>query len=203
MAERKKRIKLEGKEDFRNINYEEKEEKLLKIDIGCGKNKQPDHIGLDRLKFPGVDHVLDLAKEKLPFKDNSVDEVYTSHFIEHLDAVERCHMLNEIHRVLKTGCKCTLIVPYWASSRAYGDPTHKWPPIGEMWFFYLNKKWRDENAPHTDKEHWAQGYGCDFDMTWGYTLHQNMMSRNQEYVQHALTFWKEAGQDIQATLTKK
>jgi len=199
--EMKKREKLI--EDFRNIDYDEKPKKEIKVDLGCGKNKQPDHIGIDRIAFDNVDKVLDIAKERLPFDDDSVDEVYTSHFIEHLDAVERCHAFNEIYRILRMGGKCTVIVPYWASSRAYGDPTHRFPPIGEMFFFYLEKKWRDENAPHTDKEYWDKGYDCNFDITWGYTLHQQMLSRSQDYVQHALTFWKEAGQDIQATLTKK
>jgi SAM-dependent methyltransferase len=186
-----------------DVVYDEEPKELIKVDLGCGKRKQDGHIGIDRIDFEGVDHVLDMATDRLPFGDDEVDEVYTSHFMEHLDSVERCHVMNEIHRVLKTGGKCTFIVPYWASSRAYGDPTHKWPPIGEMWFFYLNQEWRDENAPHTDSKYWDKGYNCDFDITWGYALHQQLQTRSQDYVQHALTFWKEAGQDIQATLTKK
>lgn len=188
-----------------DIVYDQEEKKLLKLDLGCGLKKQPDHIGIDSIAFPGVDHKLDLATKRLPFNDNTIDEIYASHFVEHLNTVGRCHLLNEVYRVLKVGAKFSMIVPYWASSRAYGDPTHQWPPIGEMWFFYLSRKWRleDGNAPHTDISNWSQGYNCDFEVTWGYSLHQHLNSRNQEYVQHALSFWKEAGQDIQATLIKK
>src|SRR3972149_5501723 len=112
---------------------------MVKIDLGCGGKKQEGFIGLDRLKF------------------ESVDEAYSSHFLEHLTAMERIHCLNELYRIMKPGAKLTLIVPHFASCRAYGDPTHQWPPMGEMFFYYLSKKWRDENAPHTDKAHWPQG----------------------------------------------
>jgi hypothetical protein len=88
-------------------------------------------------------------------------------------------------------------VPHWASCRAYGDLTHQWPPVSEFWFYYLGKDWRAANAPHND------GYTCDFDATWGYTLHQEIAARNQEYQIHAMNFFKEAAQDIVATLTKK
>ena len=32
---------------------------------------------------------------------------------------------NELHRILLPKGKCLLIVPHWASCRAYGDMTHK------------------------------------------------------------------------------
>src|SRR6266550_1709464 len=111
---------------------------VVKIDLGCGTKKQDGHIGLDKIRFPGVDHVLDIGKAKWPFKAGTVDEAFTSHFVEHLGSVERIHFVNELFRVLKVGGKCTLIVPHWSSSRAYGDPTHQWPPVGEFWFYYLS-----------------------------------------------------------------
>jgi len=186
--------------------------KLIKIDIGCGAKKykgpkgdQDDWVGLDRIAFPGVYHVVDVANDDWPFPDESVGEAYTSHFVEHLDARSRIHFCNELHRVLVPGGKCTLIVPHWSSARAYGDPTHQWPPVSEFWFYYLSRKWRldDGNAPHTDIKNWSQGYDCDFDCTWGYGMHPTLTSRNTEYQQFALNFYKEAVQDIHATLTKK
>lgn len=176
--------------------------KEVKLDIGCGKNKKEGFIGVDQYKIPGVDVVTDLRK-KLPWGNNTVDEVHCSHFIEHLTSVERVHFMNELYRVMKVGAKCTLIAPHWASNRAYGDPTHQWPPVAEMWFYYLSSKWREEQTPHTDKKWNKDGFNCDFEATWGYSLHPAITTRNQEYQQHSLQFFKEACQDIIATLTKR
>lgn len=167
----------------------------MKLDLGCGPSKKEGFIGIDSIKFDNVDFVLDLGKEKLPFDDESVDEIHASHFIEHLDSNERVHIVNEMYRVMKKGAKATVIVPHWASSRAYGDLTHKWPPVSEFWFYYLNKEWCKVNAPHSK-------YTCDFDTTWGYNTHPALQVRNAEYQNYALSFFKEAAQDIIATLVK-
>lgn len=167
----------------------------MKLDLGCGPNKKEGFVGIDAIKFDNVDFVLNLGKEKWPFEDESVDEIHASHFMEHLDAAERVHCVNEMYRVMKKGAKATVIVPHWNSSRAYGDLTHKWPPVSEFWFYYLNKEWCKVNAPHSN-------YTCDFDTTWGYSLHPSLQVRNQEYQNYALSFFKEAAQDVIATLVK-
>lgn len=175
----------------------------IKLDIGCGPNKRPGYLGVDRFRFSGVDFVCDLGKDKLPCGDNTVEEIHASHFLEHLNAEERVYLMNEAYRVLERGGKFIIICPYWASGRAYGDPTHQWPPISDFWFYYLDHKWRMENAPHTDKKYWEKGFECDFESTWGYGLHGEMLSRNMEFQQFATMFYKEAIQDICATLTKR
>jgi hypothetical protein len=175
----------------------------VKIDIGCGPNKKEGFIGLDQYAFPGVDHVVALGRDPLPFGDGTVEEAHASHFIEHLTQIERCHLMNELHRVMKPGAKMAVIVPHWGSTRAYGDPTHQWPPISEMWFYYLSKAWRDQNAQHTDKANWPHGYDCDFEATWGYSLHQSLLVRNPEFQQFALNHYREAAQDMHATLTRR
>ena len=176
----------------------------LRIDLGCGPNPREGFVGADQYPFGGkVTHVCNLASSKWPWGDATVEEAHTSHFIEHLDATERVHFCNELYRVLKPGGKCSMIAPHWASCRAYGDPTHKWPPISEFWFYYLSKEWRLANAPHTDLSVWDKGYDCDFEVTWGYSMHPALTVRNQEFQQDAMQWKKEAIQDVQATLTKK
>lgn len=168
---------------------------MVRLDLGCGKNPREDFTGVDVRDF-GQEIVCDLRGD-WKWEDDSVDEVHCSHFVEHLTAQERIHFVNELYRVLKPGGKATIITPHWASNRAYGDLTHQWPPVSEMWFYYLSKEWREANAPHNDQ------YTCDFDATWGYSTHPEINLRNQEYQQHALTFWKEAAQDTVATLIKR
>lgn len=166
--------------------------KLLKLDLGCGKQPKEGFEGVDSRDF-GQRHVLDLRKP-WPWRDNSVEEVNASHFVEHLNAPERIHFVNELYRVLIPGGKATISTPHWASMRAYGDLTHQWPPVSEMWFYYLSKAWRAAQAPHND------GYTCDFSCTWGWALHQAVAARNQEYQQEALLFFKEAAQDLICTM---
>jgi SAM-dependent methyltransferase len=169
-------------------------QEVIRLDLGCGKNPREGFEGVDAMDF-GQKNVFDL-RGPWPWADNSVEEANCSHFIEHLTASERIHFVNELYRVLKPGARCSVVVPAWSSARAYGDLTHQWPPVSEWWFFYLNKTWRDANAPHNTD------YRCNFDCTWGYGMHQAIQARNQEYQQHALTFFKEAAQDIIAAFVK-
>lgn len=198
-----------------------------KLDLGCGPNKKVGFCGVDKTSFPGVDVVLDLMTkrniEKIipdpfykdlerrtfleefapwPWNDNSIEEAHSSHCLEHFDAMERIHFINELYRVLKPGAKATLIVPHWSSCRAYGDPTHKWPPVSEFAFFYWKRDWRMANAPHSDITNLAGGFNCNFDVVWGYILEPGVAMRNQEYQQMAMSYYKEACQDIIATMTK-
>ena len=129
----------------------------IRIDIGCGKNKREGFLGVDILDFEGVDIVMDAGKDKWPFEDGSVDEVHASHFVEHLLPAERIHFVNELQRVLKDPVYengriingfATMIVPHWASQRAYGDLTHTWPPVSEFLFQYLDNDGRSVIAPN-------------------------------------------------------
>ena len=175
---------------------------MVKLDIGCGKNKREGFTGVDQYPMPGVDIVHDV-RQTWPWDSDSVDEVHCSHFAEHLTATERFHFFNELHRVLKHGAKATIVVPYWRSSRAYGDPTHQWPPFVEMSWWYLNRAWRKVNAPHDDEEWNPIGFNCDFDSTYGYALAPSIATRNQDFQQFALAYYCEAAQDMVATLTKR
>ena len=47
----------------------------------------------------------------LPFKDSSVDFVYTSHFLEHLSLSNAVILLTEVHRVLKPTGIARIILP--------------------------------------------------------------------------------------------
>jgi SAM-dependent methyltransferase len=170
----------------------------MKLDVGCGPNKKEGFVGLDKLQFPGVDHVLDVGSARWPFDDGSVEEIHCSHMVEHLTPKERIHFANEACRVLQKGGKALIVTPHWASARAYGDMTHQWPPVSEFWYPYLNVEWRKANAPHNTE------YTCDFDVTpGGYSIRADLTVRNLEYQQYALLNFKEAAQDLAQTIIKR
>lgn len=174
----------------------------MKLDIGCGKNKREGFIGVDQYPMDGVDQVMDV-RLAWPWEDGSVEEVHCSHFLEHLTGQERVHFYNELYRVMQDGGRATVITPHWCSNRAYGDPTHQWPPVSEMSFFYLSREWRSTQAPHTDISVLPLGFDCNFEASWGYALHESLLVRNAEFQQFAMTYYKEAAQDLVATLTKR
>lgn len=101
-------------------------ENKLKLDIGCGKNKRPGYIGVDIDPNSNAD-VIASALE-LPFSDGSVDEIYSSHLVEHFTPEEAQKFFNEIYRVLRKGCGAFLKIDRdWTKRRLLRkDPTHKY-----------------------------------------------------------------------------
>lgn len=83
---------------------------LRYLDIGCGPNAHPQLINLDFLWHPAVDLCWDIRRG-LPFRDGSLQGVFSEHCLEHfsLPAVEA--LLCEIRRVLAPGATVRLVVP--------------------------------------------------------------------------------------------
>lgn len=133
---------------------------LTILDLGCGDNKINVEAAIQNALAPvgstvnviGVDFYTDnadvkhdLSKGPYPFKDESIDGAFSNHFIEHLTGPERIVFFNEMYRILKPGARMRLIHPYYKSSRAVQDPTHKFPPICEESYLYWDKQWREAN----------------------------------------------------------
>lgn len=93
----------------------------LTLDIGCGPNKIPNTIGVDKRLIQGVDVVCDIERE-LPFKANSVDLIWMRHVIEHVGNL--IGLMEEVYRVCRHGAAVEIVVPYYTSRGAFRDPTH-------------------------------------------------------------------------------
>ena len=170
----------------------------LRLDLGCGREPKEGFVGVDVRSYGRSDIVVcDLRMGPWKWENDSVDEVWCSHLVEHLTAPERIHFANELHRVLKPNATAEIITPHWASARAYGDLTHQWPPVSEFWFLYLSRAWREKNAPHA-----CDDYTCDFAVEWGCSMDEATALRNQEFQQFALRYYREAAQDLVATWRK-
>lgn len=176
----------------------QKETKPIKYNLGCGNIPLEGFIGVDIAKTPSVDIVYDLTKFPWKFaKTNSAEEVYASHFVEHLDGPERIKFMEEIYRILKPGGRAMFITPYYNSIRASQDPTHKWPPVSEASYYYFNKQWRDSN----NLSHY--GIKCDFDFSYGYIQDNVWGSKSQEAKDFANKHYTNVILDLQVVLTKR
>lgn len=171
----------------------------LKLDIGCGARKTEGHVGIDICACEGVDYVMDVRNTPWPIDDGTVDSIHCSHFFEHLDGPERVKFMEECYRVLKVGGQLVVICPHWSSMRAYGDPSHKWPPVCEWTFMYYNRGWRETNK----LTHGIYNMKCDFDFGYGHAVDQELNARSDDYRAHAIKNWINAVMDIHFTATKR
>lgn len=104
------------------------------LDVGCGANKEPGAIGIDRLPLPSVDIIHDLDVYPYPLSDNSFDRIVLNNSIEHVD--DPIRVLVELHRIARDGAIIHIETPHYSSCDYYTDPTHK-HPFSSRTFDYL------------------------------------------------------------------
>ena len=169
------------------------EPKLMRIDIGCGQNKQPGYIGIDVAGDADIIHDLDVYP--WPFEDNSIDVVFCSHYLEHSKEITK--FMDECYRIMKPEAQMTIISPYYSSVRAMQDPFHI-NFISEMTFLYYNKKWREDNK----LDHYKIKKNTNFNYSYGYAFHPNWQTRSEEARNFALIHYINVVTDIQVVMTK-
>jgi SAM-dependent methyltransferase len=103
-----------------------KEKSGIRLDIGCGGNKNQGFVGIDILPLPGVDIVHDLETFPWPLPDECVTTAVASHVLEHINPHKGVFIgfMNEVWRVLKPGGQFAFVVPYAESFGMFQDPTH-------------------------------------------------------------------------------
>ncbi|MBV8807624.1 MAG: methyltransferase domain-containing protein [Acidobacteriaceae bacterium] len=94
------------------------------LDVGCGINKYPGSIGLDRNLNTRADVIADLDQFPFPLRDNSFREIRAIHVIEHVTDVIR--LMEEFHRLLAPGGQAFIITPHYTDYSSFCDPTHRW-----------------------------------------------------------------------------
>jgi len=109
------------KEKYKTLTRNKSE---IILELGCGLNKKNQNaIGIDKLNLKEIDISWDISKG-LPFINNeSVDSIYSYHFMEHIEDIN--FLILEINRILKKGGKFAGTVPHFSNPYYYSDPTHK------------------------------------------------------------------------------
>lgn len=131
----------------------------IRLDIGCGRNKQPGFVGMDIQELDGVDVVHDWNDIPFPFPDNSATIILARHVIEHIPPHNFgfINFMDELWRIMQPGGNLGVVMPYATSPGMHQDPTHcnfcnevTWayfdpltPGIGSALFdFYKPKPWK-------------------------------------------------------------
>jgi len=94
------------------------------LDVGCGLNKFPGAIGIDRNAQTRADVICELDHFPYPFRDGTFDQVRAIHVIEHVGDVIRT--MEEFHRLARGGGRIVLATPHYTDFSSFCDPTHRW-----------------------------------------------------------------------------
>lgn len=87
-----------------------------RLELGCGRNRIPDCIGIDRLDLG--QEIVRPFERGIPFNDNTFDEIFAHHSMEHLDRRDVKFVWEEIYRVLKIDGIFNMVTPHDKSPQA-------------------------------------------------------------------------------------
>lgn len=166
----------------------------IKYDLACGNNKgggQKGFIGVDITKV-GTQADIEFNLLTFPWsfaEDNSVDEVFSSHWLEHIPHGNGYNdplfqVMDEIYRILKPGGLARFVCPYYTSVRGFQDPTHL-RFISEPMFQYFTKPWREMNK----LEHYP--VTCNFEIVKiDHAVSEEMTGKAQDTIAYqAMHMW--------------
>jgi SAM-dependent methyltransferase len=92
------------------------------LNLGCGELYEEGAVNVDYYASR-VDVRHDLDSIPYPFADNTFDEIRCYNVIEHLEKV--IPVMEELHRIGRSGCRVTIRVPHFRSACLYEDLTHR------------------------------------------------------------------------------
>jgi len=94
------------------------------LDVGCGINKTPGAIGIDRNPRSKADVLVDVDRMPYPFRDGSFDRIRAIHVIEHVADVIQA--MEEFARLAVAGGIIEIVTPHYTDFSSFCDPTHRW-----------------------------------------------------------------------------
>lgn len=103
----------------------------MKLQLGAYERPMSGWVNHDQFPMKGIDVIHNLDIFPWPWKDNSCDEIYASHVIEHLH--DPIMAFREMLRILKPGGTLTIRVPYYNSPNHLDNADHK-TAFGRGWF---------------------------------------------------------------------
>lgn len=134
----------------------------MKLNIGSGYKRFDGFLNVDDDILVNPDFVVNLEEAKLPFEDNSVEEIKAHHVLEHIKNF--IPLMQEFYRVCKHGAIIDIVAPHHNHEVFYGDPTHVRPITVNGMYLFSKKHCLGHKAQHDSSSGIALKYNVDFDM---------------------------------------
>ncbi len=114
----------------------------MKLNLGCGYKKRQGYLNVDNQSGCQPDVILDLENEKWPWPDNSVEDVFMEHILEHLGETKAqyFHVIRELYRVCQDRAQIHIVVPHPNHENFLHDCTHVRPITPEGLAMFSQKR---------------------------------------------------------------
>ncbi len=109
----------------------------MKLNLGCGADYRRKYLNCDIDQNVNIDVRLDI--KRLPFKNDSINEILISHVIEYYDVSDLKLIFDEMLRVVKHDAPIFIFVPHAFSVGAFNDIEHKKYFESNTLFVFLRK----------------------------------------------------------------
>ena len=97
----------------------------MKLNLGCGRDVLVGWTNVDQVALKEHVYTWDLENMPWPWGDDTFEEVYASHILEHLP--NKMKVIEEIWRVCKHSARVEIRLPAWNHLLFWQDPTHCTP----------------------------------------------------------------------------
>jgi len=97
---------------------------LIKLNLGCGENRLPGYVNVDKYGYPDIKH--DLENFPWPWESSSAKEIVLNHVLEHLGESTKVYLkiIRELYRICAHGALIHIAVPHPRHDDFITDPTH-------------------------------------------------------------------------------
>jgi SAM-dependent methyltransferase len=135
----------------------------MKLNIGSGHKRYDGFLNVDDDPLVNPDFIVNLEEAKLPFEDNSVEEIKAHHILEHIgDGF--IPLIQEFYRICKHGAIIDIVAPHHNHEVFYGDPTHKRPITVNGMYLFSKKYCLESKEQSSSSSDLALKYNVNFDM---------------------------------------
>ncbi|PYV45501.1 MAG: methyltransferase type 11 [Acidobacteria bacterium] len=94
------------------------------LELGCGNRKRvKNSVGIDVIDYDCVDIVGDIFEVLREISSQSINEIHSHHFFEHISDVGL--LMAELSRILKPDGILKIVVPHFTNPYYYSDYTHR------------------------------------------------------------------------------
>jgi hypothetical protein len=139
----------------------------MKINLGSGYRRYDGFVNIDDDPLVKPDYLVNIddVNIRLPFDDNTVEEIKASHILEHIgDGF--IPLMKELYRVSSHGAILDIVCPHHTHDVFFGDPTHRRPiTVNAMKLF--SKKFNQQQIEKFDASSGlGLKYDIDFEVVW-------------------------------------